>query len=67
MSYPPFKCLCFWSPLRLFLAGSGPPICAPQHDLNDRIVVEGDLKFRREPKTNGIVRRMMDYQITPSG
>lgn len=25
------------------LAGSDPPICAPQHDLNDRIVVEADL------------------------
>ncbi len=27
------------------MAGSGPPICAPQHALNDRIVVEADLEI----------------------
>jgi hypothetical protein len=38
------------------MAGSGPPICPPQHALNDRIVVEANLQFRREQETDGIVR-----------
>jgi hypothetical protein len=40
----------------LQLDGSGPPICPPQHALNDRIVVEANLQFRREQETDGIVR-----------
>ena len=44
------------------LAGSGPPICAPQHDLNDRIVGQADLDFRPEADTDGIVRCTVDYQ-----
>ena len=41
---------------RPVVAGSGPPICPPQHDLNDWIVVEADLEFRPESATDGIVR-----------
>ena len=37
---------------RPVVAGSGPPICPPQHDLNDWIVVEADLEFRPESATD---------------
>jgi hypothetical protein len=47
---------------RPVMAGSGPPICAPQHDLNDRIVVQAGLDFRPEADTDGIVRCTVDYQ-----
>lgn len=44
------------------MAGSGLSIPSLWHGLNGSYVVEADLKLCRERETDGIVRRVMNYQ-----
>lgn len=57
----------FTALLRLLVAGSGPPICAPQHDLNDRIVGQADLDFRPEADYRWHCALHSRLSITKSG